>query len=139
MLKRPRARLRSCAILLGTGLAALAVPSTAQTPSLAMLDKLQAGQWEVRYRDGTPAQRICVRNGRDLIQLRHRQSSGCNRYIVEDGPSEVTVQYTCPGNGYGRTNIRRESNTLVQIESQGFEGGQPFSFMAEGRRLGACS
>jgi hypothetical protein len=103
-----------------------------------MLDKLQPGQWEVRFRDDTPTQRICVRNGRDLIQLRHRQASGCNRFVVEDGESEVTVQYTCPSNGYGRTNIRRESNVLVQLESQGIEGGRPFSFTAEGRRVGTC-
>ena len=137
MLRRSHARKRSWGIALGTGLVALAAPTAAQAPSLAMLDKLQAGEWEVRYRDDTPAQRICVRNGRDLIQLRHRQT-GCNRFVVEDGATEVTVQYTCPGDGYGRTNIRRESNVLVQIESQGIEGGRPFAFNAEGRRMGAC-
>jgi hypothetical protein len=137
MVKRSHARMRSWGIALGIGLAALATPTAAQAPSLAMLDKLQAGQWEIRYRDGTPTQRICLRNGRDLIQLRHRQP-GCNRFVVEDGAGEVTVQYTCPGDGYGRTNIRRESGVLVQIESQGIEGGRPFSLIGEGRRSGAC-
>ena len=131
------ARLRSTAIAMGVTMIALAAPTGAQSPSLAMLDKLQPGQWELRYRDGQPTKRLCVRSGRDLIQLRHK-GSDCNRFVVEDGASEVTVQYTCRGNGYGRTSVRRESNTLVQIESQGIEGGLPFSFTAEGRRVGAC-
>lgn len=132
-----RARLRSTLIALGISFTALNVPAEAQAPGLAMLDRLQAGQWEIRYRDGAPARRLCLRSGRGLIQLRHREPN-CNRFVVEDGENEVTVQYTCRGNGYGRTNIRRESSILVQIESQGIEGGLPFSFTAEGRRVGTC-
>lgn len=105
--------------------------------SLAMLDTLERGQWEVRYRDGSTPRNICVRSGQELIQLRHRES-GCNRFVVEDGKNEVTVQYTCRGNGYGRTNIRRESAGLVQIDSQGIADGRPFQFSAEARRTGAC-
>ena len=111
-------------------------PALAQA-SLAMLDTLERGQWEVRYRDGSTPRNICVRSGQELIQLRHRES-GCNRFVVEDGKSEVTVQYTCRGNGYGRTNIRRESAGLVQIDSQGIADGRPFQFSAEARRTGAC-
>lgn len=102
-----------------------------------MLDSLDRGGWEVRYRDGSSAQRICVRTGRELIQLRHR-GSGCNRFVVEDGTSDVTVQYTCRGDGYGRTHIRKESSGLVQIDSQGIAGGKPFQFTAEARQTGSC-
>ncbi|WP_284123735.1 DUF3617 domain-containing protein [Parerythrobacter aestuarii] len=137
MTKVSLARLRSTVVAMGIAMIALTVPTAAQSPSLAMLDKLQPGQWEIRYRDDQPSTRLCVKNGRDLIQLRHKQA-GCNRFVVEDAASEVTVQYTCKGNGYGRTSIRRESSTLVQLESQGIEGGLPFSFTAEGRRVGAC-
>lgn len=111
-------------------------PAVAQS-SLAMLDSLERGAWEIRYRDGTPPRKICVRTGRELIQLRH-DDSGCNRFVVEDGKSEVTVQYTCRGNGYGRTNIRKEAAGLVQIDSQGIANGRPFQFSAEARRTGAC-
>lgn len=137
MTTHSRARLRPTLVALGISFTALTVPAEAQAPGLAMLDRLQAGEWEIRYRDGAPTRRLCVRSGRDLIQLRHREPN-CNRFVVEDGDSEVTVQYTCRGNGYGRTNIRRESNILVQLESQGIEGGLPFSITAEGRRVGAC-
>lgn len=114
-----------------------AIPSQAQAPSLAMLDQLDRGQWEVRFRGGGDSRRICVRNGRELIQIRHRDP-GCNRVVVEDGASAVTVQYSCRGNGYGRTSIRRETGRLVQLSGQGIEGGLPFQFTAEARRIGDC-
>ncbi|QKG71041.1 hypothetical protein [Erythrobacter mangrovi] len=124
-------------MVLATPLLALAVPVLAQA-SLAMLDSLDKGGWELRYRDGTAMRKVCVKTGREFIQLRHTDS-GCNRFVVEDGTNEVTVQYTCRGNGYGRTNIRKESGILVQIDSQGIADGKPFQFSAEGRRSGSCS
>lgn len=123
------------AVLVASGLFAL--PALAQG-ALAMLDTLDRGSWEVRMRDDGTSRRVCVRSGRELIQIRHREG-GCNRFIVEDGASEVTVQYTCRGNGYGRTNIRKETGTLVQIDSQGIADGRPFQFSAEARRVGSCS
>ncbi|MFN6933677.1 MAG: DUF3617 domain-containing protein [Tsuneonella sp.] len=121
--------------LSGTG---LPTPAAAQGPSLAMLGGLQDGQWELRYRDGSESRRLCVRSGLEFIQLQHAASPGCSRFVVEDGASEVTVQYTCKGNGYGRTNVRRESASLVQIQSQGIANGLPFEFSAEARRVGPC-
>ncbi|HQE00855.1 MAG TPA: hypothetical protein PK484_13860 [Novosphingobium sp.] len=104
-----------------------------------MLDRLDTGRWEMRLRDpGSPTERLCVPNGRRFIQLRHPQSN-CERFIVQDGPNEVTVQYTCRGKGYGRTHIRRETSRLVQIESQGIADGLPFEFSAEARRVGDCA
>ncbi|WP_338015344.1 DUF3617 domain-containing protein [Altererythrobacter sp. C41] len=102
-----------------------------------MLDRLEPGQWQLRFRDGSPAQQICVRTGRELIQLRH-QNSKCSRYVIEDGRDEVTIQYTCRGANYGRTSIRRETGSLAQVESQGIAGGLPFQFTAEARRTGTC-
>jgi len=120
-----------------SALVLLAAPLEAQAPDLAMLDGLAKGAWDIRNREDGTHQRICVRDGRELIQLRHRQS-GCSRFVVQDAANEVVVHYTCRGNGDGRTSIRRESAALVQIRSQGVEGGTPFSISAEGRRTGAC-
>lgn len=117
--------------------AAVAVPAVAQSNGLALLGKLAKGEWTVSYRDGSPDRKICVRTGQELVQLRHR-GANCNRFVVEDGAARVTVQYTCSGNGYGRTSIRRESGSLVQLESQGIENGRPFQLMAEARRTGSC-
>lgn len=116
---------------------ALVAPAAAKAPELAMLGALANGTWEVSYRDGAPTDRICVHNGRELIQLRHRLAE-CSRYVVDDKPNQVTVQYTCKGDGYGRTSIRRETGELVQIDSQGIEHGMPFHLTGEARRAGAC-
>ena len=116
---------------------ALAIPAAAQGGGLAMLNGLAKGEWTIKPRDGSAERKVCVRSGEELIQLRHNDRN-CSRFVVEDEPSEVTVQYTCPGNGYGRTNIRRETNSLVQIESQGIASGLPFELAAEARRTGSC-
>jgi hypothetical protein len=124
--------------LLGLASASLLTfPSAAQAPELAMLGTLEKGNWVLRERNGSERQRVCVRTGRELIQLRHRQP-GCSQLIVQDEPDEVTVQYTCRGNGYGRTTIRREGSALVQIRSQGLLNGAPFTLDGEARRQGAC-
>ena len=130
--------------LTGLGLCASAViavagvwPAAAQSDSLAMLRNLAKGEWTVKYRDGSPDRKVCIRSGMELIQLQHTDS-GCNRFVVEDSPARVTIQYTCQGNGYGRTDIRRETGSLVQLQSQGIADGLPFQVAAEARRTGPC-
>ncbi|AZI36452.1 hypothetical protein NT2_05_00050 [Caenibius tardaugens NBRC 16725] len=111
--------------------------SQAQDNSLEALNKMTPGSWEIRYRPDGSRQRVCIRDGRDLIQLRHPQG-GCSRYIVEDTANRATVHYTCRGHGSGRTQIRLETPQIAQIESQGILDGSPFQFSAEARRLGKC-
>ena len=137
MFKHKLSAAKKLAMLLGAGAIGFALPALAQSGGLAMLSDLAKGEWTIKYRDGSPARKICVRSGQELIQLRHTES-GCNRFVVEDGASRVTVQYTCPGNGYGRTSIRRETSSLVQLESQGIASGTPFQFAGEARRTGSC-
>lgn len=110
----------------------------AQGPALAMLDRLEPGLWEVRARDDADTVQICVDNGRKLIQVRHR-GEVCRRFVIDDSPSMVTVQYTCPAGGYGHTRVRFENPRLAQLETQGIDKGLPFNFVAEARRLGPCS
>jgi hypothetical protein len=38
----------------------------------------------------------------------------------------------------GHSTIRVETPRLVRIESQGVDGGMPFEFRAEARRIGPC-
>jgi hypothetical protein len=103
-----------------------------------MLDTLEKGQWELRERGGTSMLRsFCLGDARSLIQLQHARGN-CSRYVIADGPGEVTVHYTCPGAGHGRTTIRRETARLVQIDTQGIAGGAPFSHAYEARRAGGC-
>ncbi len=114
-----------------------AFPVAAQAPELAMLAGLAKGSWEFRVRHGDAPAAVCVRSGRELVQIRHRQA-GCSQYVVDDQPNSVTVQYTCRGDGYGRTTIRREDSRLVQIRSQGMQGGMPFTIEGEARQTGSC-
>ncbi len=115
---------------------ATAVP--AQAPSLAMLDRLEKGSWQLRERGKDAVlQTVCLGDARRLIQIQHPRAT-CSRYIIEDTPGSVTVHYTCPGAGHGRTSIRSETNRLVQIDTQGIADGKPFSQAIEGRRMGPC-
>lgn len=113
------------------------MPVAAQSGGLAMLASLNKGGWNLRVRDDGSQQRVCVRDGREFIQIRHKQR-GCSPFVVQDDADQVVVQYTCPGDGYGRTTIRREGPGLVQIQTQGIKDGTPFSISAEARHSGAC-
>ncbi|MEO5707814.1 MAG: DUF3617 family protein, partial [Alteraurantiacibacter sp.] len=113
------------------------VPLAAQVNELAMLGTLTPGTWELRLRGDSTSRSICVRTGHELIQLQHRQA-GCTKFVLQDDPEEVTVQYACRGDGYGRTNVRREGSGLVQLQSQGSQGGAPFAIEGEARRTGPC-
>lgn len=126
----------ACALLAG-GLSGEVAPLAAQSDSLSMLRNVAKGQWTVKYRDGRPDRKVCIKSGLELIQLQHTKA-GCSRFVVEDAAAKVAVQYTCPGDGYGRTNIRKETSSLVQIESQGIASGLPFQFIAEARKTGSC-
>ena len=128
---------RLFAAMAGVLFGLLVVPASAHAPELAMLDGLSPGLWEIRVWGDNSRSTVCVRTGRELIQIRHKQA-GCSRTPVDDEPNLVTVEYSCSGSGFGRTTIRRESAQLVQINSQGIQGDLPFHFNAEARRVGAC-
>ncbi|MFC3786190.1 hypothetical protein GGR90_001642 [Sphingopyxis italica] len=124
--------------LLALGLAGAATAVPAQAPSLAMLDRLEKGSWQLRERGkDTVVQTICIGDARRMIQVYHPGAT-CSRYVIEDTPNSVTVHYTCPGAGHGRTTIRSETNRLVQIDTQGIAEGRPFSQAIEARRTGGC-
>lgn len=119
------------------GLASVA--TRAEAPELAMLGKLQPGLWNLKERGSADASdRLCVRDLRKLLQLRHRDQQ-CSRFVVSDLPDEVTVTYRCPGGGSGRTTIKYEGRGLIQIDSQGIAQSSPFAFAMEGRYAGACN
>ena len=132
ILKRP-----SRAILLAAALGGATLAGALVAAELAMLDTLRKGSWDVRDRDTGAHRKICVRSGPELVQLRHR-GLGCERLVVDDKAANVTVQYTCRGQGYGHTEIRKESDRLVQIHTQGIEGSRPFDITAEARHVGSC-
>ncbi|WP_340267418.1 DUF3617 domain-containing protein [Sphingobium mellinum] len=125
------------------GVAAMLI---AASPTLAFgpsgrLKGLEPGEWELRERGedgaGVRPRRLCLTDLRQLIQIRH-SGHNCRRLTVDETTSRIAVSYDCAGAGGGRTDLRIETSRLVQIRSQGVVGGAPFSFMMEGRRIGAC-
>jgi hypothetical protein len=130
---------RSIKALCATAALAGASAVPAEAPSLSMLDQLEKGNWQLRERGNQAVnQTMCFGDPRRMIQLFHPRAN-CSRYIIEDTPKSVTVHYTCPGAGHGRTTIRSETNRLVQIDTQGIADGKPFSQAYEARRSGACT
>lgn len=104
-----------------------------------MLGRLEAGQWELRGGSGNARiAAICLGNPLLLTQPRHG-AAPCTREVVASDSDSVTVSYTCPGLGRGRTTLRFETPRLVQIDSQGLDHGTPFALRAEARRVGPCA
>src|SRR5438132_302877 len=117
-------------------LLAVAGPGQSQPAggSSSMLTRLEAGQWELRA--GTARiVAICLGNPILLTQPRHG-AAPCTRDVVSADADSMTVNYSCPGLGRGRTTIRIETPRLVQIDSQGLDHGSPFALRAEARRVG---
>lgn len=122
------------------GMAFAAAPATPQTgaPAIPLIDRLEAGQWELRGAGNALIASICLGDRAQLFQPQHR-GAACSRTLIGANAHEVTVRYSCPGTGSGRTTIRVETPRLVQIESQGLDSGVPFALRAQARRTGACA
>jgi len=123
------------AILLSLTSAAFAF---AQANDLSLLNTLERGQWNLRA-VGAEARltKICLGNPEVLTQIEHSGVT-CERYVIRSTANAVTVSYTCKGQGQGLTTIRKESNRIVHIQSQGIRNNAPFSFSVEGRKIGPC-
>ena len=121
-----------------TGAAYGAGPAARGAPPAKALQALKPGQWEVRERgEDAHTRRLCISDLRLLLQLRHGPRL-CRAFTVDDGAKALSITYDCAAAGNGRTDLRVETDRLVQIRSQGVANGAPFAFDAEARRLGPC-
>ena len=131
---------RSQYCLAGVTLLSLTSAAIAFTPAndLSLLNTLERGQWTLRAVGAeAPLTKICLGNPEVLTQIQHA-GVACERYVVRSTVNSVTVSYTCKGQGQGLTTIRKESNRIIHIQSQGIHNNAPFSFSVEGRRTGPC-
>lgn len=118
------------------------LPATAALPTpaepIALAGMLRPGLWEVRSSDGGDAvQRLCIGDPALLIQLRHHRT-GCGRFVIANSADTATVQYSCPGAGWGRTTLRATGAENLRIDTQGIAENAPFAFSAIARRTGDC-
>lgn len=126
------------AMAIGAALAAPPAPIPAPGLALQALQTLEAGEWELRDRgEGAETRKLCISDLRQLLQVQHGRGL-CRSFTISDDAHAATVTYDCAAAGNGRTDLRVETNRLVQIRSQGVAQGAPFAFAAEGRRIGDC-
>jgi hypothetical protein len=131
-----RGRLRWGALGLA-GVFAIAAPVFAfALPKLEALAQLETGRWQLRQPDGA-ARSICLADPTILVQLEHEGVS-CGQEVLASEAGAATVEYTCPGRGFGRTSIRVETSRLARIDTQGLADGRPFAYRIEARKVGAC-
>lgn len=118
----------------------LSLPAAAAKPDgdMALLDSLDRGLWQLRPTGGSaPTAKICLGKSESLAQIQH-SGLACAQYVVRASANSLTVSYTCEGHGQGLTIIRKETNRIIHIQSQGIRNNAPFSFSAEGRKTGPC-
>lgn len=125
-----RALLGACAL----GVWVIAAPVVAQP--LAALGQLEPGMWQLRA-PGEAPRNICVSDPAALVQLQHARNT-CRRLVVTNDKTVSTVQYSCPGAGWGRTTVRVSTPRAASIDTQGIADNAPFAYVAEARRTGDC-
>lgn len=133
----PRGRLRWRALGLA-GLLAAAAPAFAfALPKLEAFSQLERGRWQLRDAVGESRNICLAADPAVLVQLEHGGIS-CEQDILANEKGGATVQYSCPGRGFGHTKIRVETPRLARIETQGLADGLPFSYRTEARKVGNC-
>jgi len=128
-------------MLAAVPIAVLAFAVSAQpaaAPAMPSLGLLESGSWTLKPRDGTGAPRtMCLGDRSVLLQIQHGEAH-CQRFVLENDPTSVTVSYSCPGAGNGRTTVKVETPRLIRVDTQGIDHGSPFDVSMEGRRTGMC-
>jgi hypothetical protein len=127
--------------------AALALAfAVAAAPALALaggraadaLAKLEHGRWQVRSASQAAVQHsVCLGDPALLFQVEHGPR-GCSQQLLKTDERNATVEYVCPGRGFGHTTVRMETSTTATIDTQGFVDGHPFSYRATARKLSNC-
>lgn len=103
-----------------------------------VLGKVAPGQWQLRETDGGASRSLCVGDAAALLQLQHPRSQ-CSRAVIDSDASSLTVHYTCPGAGHGRTTLTLRTGASLRIHTQGIAAGAPFEQDFDARRVGDCA
>lgn len=121
----------------GAAVAAMAV-AVAQASLPKALSQAAPGIWEIT---GVPSAkapvRQCVGDLLALAQFEHR-GHNCTPKIIRDGPTATTIEYSCSGGGFGRSEVGLITPRSLRIETQGISDGLPFHYVIQARRVGDC-
>src|SRR3954469_23665520 len=122
-------------------LASLAVAALPAAATIATNDdplaRLESGKWSVKSGDGANSRELCLGDPVQLVRLEH-SGMACRDESVAGEARGATVQYSCPGHGYGHTILRVETPRVATIETQGLVDGRPFAYRSTARKLGPC-
>jgi len=129
-------RLGRLSILTAVGVGALVTLSAATPPKA--LSQAAPGLWEASGIPGAKAPvRQCLGDVLALAQFEHR-TENCSRQVIRDDATMTTVEYSCPGGGFGRSEIAFVTPRSLRIETQGISDGLPFHYVLQARRVGDC-
>jgi hypothetical protein len=128
-------RLTILALIASVGVAA-ALP---QLKPINAMTTVEPGLWSIHALDrGEPdVPAFCVADTTRLLQFRHPGQT-CSRFVIADTPHIATIQYSCPGAGWGRTSVRVISPDQLRLDTQGIADNAPFALAAEAKRVGDC-
>ncbi len=111
-----------------------------QLQRINAMTTVQPGLWAIHALDrgesDVPA--FCVADTTRLLQFRHPGQT-CSRFVIADTARVATIQYSCPGAGWGRTSVRIISPEQLRLDTQGIADNAPFALAAEARRVGDCN
>lgn len=123
------------AIGLAAGIWLAAGPASTQQPG--PLAALEPGRWTFTGPNGEAIGAVCLGDPLQLAEPQH-VGAACSRQLLSGDAHSVTITYSCPGTGRGRTMLRLETPRLVQFDNQGIRGGLPFALRGAVRRTGPC-
>jgi hypothetical protein len=110
-----------------------------QLQRINAMTSVQPGLWSIHALDrgesDVPA--FCVADTTRLLQFRHPGAT-CSRFVIADTAHVATIQYSCPGAGWGRTTVRIISPEQLRLDTQGIAANAPFALAAEAHRVGDC-
>ena len=112
-----------------------ALPAVARAPVAPAIER---GLWRLEFEDGRAPREVCAGAMSGLAQIEHR-GGGCSGFLLRADASEGTWHYTCAGEGFGRTTVRRVTPRSVLIDTQGLSNALPFAYKLSARLVGACS
>jgi hypothetical protein len=127
---------RKLPLLIVAGAAAWLAPAIAQQPNA--LAQTQPGLWEVSGIPGTKAPiRQCIANVALLARFEHR-SNNCRAKVLKSDGTHESIEYSCPGAGFGHSDIDVLTPRSLRINTQGISYGLPFGYVLQARRVDDC-
>src|SRR3546814_13156498 len=82
-------------------------------------------------------QMLCAADAQALLRLGHGNASGCHDRFVQPGQDRTTVTYSCAADGWVRSDLRRETPELYQLDTQGIANRPRFALCPKAMPIGS--